>query len=95
MALSPAAADTQEGFVVIVLVPVKGGDSGESPLGVATYQAGGSGHHLPEGQTVLEERSHDLEELPRAVPLEQLWRDNAGKTGRQYEQRRWEPLHAT
>lgn len=89
MALRPAAADTQEGFVVIVLIPVKGGHSGESPLGVATYQAGGSSHHLPEGRIVLEERSHDLEKIPAAIPLEQLWR---GK--RAYEQR-WEPLDAT
>lgn len=69
------AADAQESFVVIVLEPVKGVDAGESALSVATYQAGGSGHHLPEGQIVLEERSHDLEKLPRAIPLVQLWRD--------------------
>ncbi|TNN65135.1 hypothetical protein EYF80_024644 [Liparis tanakae] len=50
----------------------KGGDAGESALSVATCQAGGSGHHLPEGQIVLEERSHDLEKLPRAIPLVQL-----------------------
>lgn len=79
MVLCPAAVDAQEGFVVIVLIPVKGGDSGESALSVATYQAGGSGHHLPEGQIVLEERSHDLEKLPGAIPLEQLWRDKEGK----------------
>ena len=75
VALCPAAAaDTQEGLVVIVFIPVKGGHSGESPLGVATYQAGGSSHHLLEGQIVLEERSHDLEKLPGAAPLEQLGR---------------------
>lgn len=74
VALCPAAADSQEGFVVIVLVPVEGGDPGESPLSVATYQAGGSSHHLPEGQIVLEERSDDLEKLPGAFPLEQLQR---------------------
>lgn len=79
MAVRPAAADPQEGFVVVVLVPVKRGDSGESALGVATYQAGGSGHHLPEGEIALEERSHDLEKLPGAIPLEQLWRDKTGK----------------
>lgn len=79
VALCPATADAQEGFVVIVLVPVKGGDSGESALSVAAYQAGGSGHHLPEGQIVLEERSHDLEKLPGAIPLVQLWRDQKGK----------------
>lgn len=73
MALCSAAADAQEGFVVIVLVPVKGGHPGESSLGVATYQAGGGGHHLPEGQAVLEERSDDLQKLHGAVPLEQLW----------------------
>lgn len=80
VALCPATADTQEGFVVIVFVPVKGGDAGESPLSVATHQAGGSSHHLPEGQIVLEERSHDLEKLPGAVPLEQLWRHDTRKT---------------
>lgn len=70
VALPPATVDAQEGFIVIVLVPVKGGDSGESALSVATYQAGGSGHHLPERQIVLEEGSHDLEKLPGAIPLE-------------------------
>lgn len=79
MALCPAAADAQEGFVVIVFVPVKGSDSGESALSVAAYQAGGSGHHLPEGQIVLEERGHDLEKLPGAIQLVKLWRDQKGK----------------
>lgn len=68
----PAVADAQEGFVVIVLVPVKGRDPGESPLCVATHQAGGRGHYLPDGRLVFKERSHDLEEFPGAVPLEQL-----------------------
>lgn len=75
LVLCPVAADAQESFVVIVLVPVKGGDLGERALGVATYQAGGGGHHLPERQLVLEERSHDPEKLPGAVPLVQLRRD--------------------
>lgn len=77
--LPPVAVDAQEGFVVIVLVPVEGGDSGESALSVATYQAGGSGHHLPERQIVLEEGSYDLEQLPGAIPLVQLWRDIKAK----------------
>lgn len=85
VSLRPAAADSQEGFVVIVLVPVKGSDSGESPLGVAAYEARGSGHHLPEGQIALEERSHNLEELHRAIPLEQLWRNT-------HKQNRWKLL---
>ena len=72
VALSPANADTQEGFVVIVLIPVKGGDSRESPLSVAAYQTGGSSHHLPEGHIFLEERTHDLEKLPGATPMEEL-----------------------
>lgn len=70
---SLVTVDAQKGFVVIVLVPVKGSDSGESTLSVATYQAGGSGHHLPERQIVLEEGSYDLEEFPGAIPLVQLW----------------------
>lgn len=74
MALPPAAADAQEGFVVIVLVPVEGGDPGEGALSVAAHQAGGGGHHLPEGRVALKERSHDLEKLPGAAPLLQLWR---------------------
>lgn len=73
--LCPPSADTQEGFVVIVFIPVKGGDSGESPLSVAAYKAGGGSHHFPERQTFLEERSHDLDELPEATLLEQLQRD--------------------
>lgn len=79
MALSPAAVDAQEGFVVIVFVPVEGGDSGESALSVAAYQAGGSSHHLPERQIVLEEGSHDLQKFLGAVPLVQLWGDNTAK----------------
>lgn len=75
LALCPAAADAQEGFVVIVLIPVKGGDSGECAFSVATHQAGGSGHHFPEGQIVLEKRSYDLEKLLGAIPLAQLWTD--------------------
>lgn len=70
------AVDAQEGFVVIVLVPVKGGDSGESTLGVATNQAGGSSHHLPERQIVLEEGCYDLEEFSGAILLVQLWKNN-------------------
>lgn len=85
MGLCPAAADSQEGFVVIVLVPIKGSDTRESPLRVAAYEARGSGHHLPEGKIVLEERSHNLEELHGAVPLEQLWRDDTGKTCGNFE----------
>lgn len=81
-ALCPAAVDAQEGFVVIVLVPIKGGDSGESSLSVAAYQAGGSSHHLPDGQIILEERCHDLKELPGTIPLEQLrgGKNNTSKT---------------
>lgn len=71
--LCPAAADAQEGFVVVVLIPIKGGDSRESSFSVAAYQAGGSGHHLSEGKIILEERGHDLEELLGTIPLEQLW----------------------
>lgn len=82
--MCPAATDTQESFVVIVLVPVKGGDPGKSPLSVATYQAGCSSHHLPEGQIALEERSHNLQKLPGAFPLEQLHRreDNTEGVGK-------------
>lgn len=72
VALGPAAADAQEGFVVIVLVPVEGRDPGERPLGVAAHQAGGGGHHLPEGQNLLEQRSHRLDQFPGAAPVEQL-----------------------
>lgn len=67
-------ADAQEGFVVIVLIPVKGGHAGESAFGVTAHQSGGSSHQLPKGQIVLEEGSHHLEELLGAVPLVQLWR---------------------
>lgn len=44
--LSTGAVDAQEGFVVIILIPVERGDPGESPLRVATEQTGGGGHNL-------------------------------------------------
>lgn len=72
--LGPVAADSQEDFVVVVFVPVKRGDSGESPLCVAAYKAGGSSHHLPERQILLEQRRYDLDELHGAAPVEQLGR---------------------
>lgn len=78
-ALPSFAADAQEGFVIVVLIPVKGGDSGESAFGVTANQAGGSSHQLPKGQVVLEEGSHGLEELLGAIPLVQLWRKNRVK----------------
>lgn len=68
-----AAIDAQENLVVVVLVPVEGGDPGEGALGVAAHQVGHGGHHLPEGRAVLEEGGHGPEELPGAVPLMQLW----------------------
>lgn len=73
--LRSAPADAQESFVVIVLIPIEGGDSGESPLGVTTYEAGGSSHYIPKGQIFLEERGHDVDELLGATPVEQLWGD--------------------
>lgn len=75
-ALSPFTADAQEGFVIVVLVPVKGGDAGESTFGVTANQAGSSSHQLPKRQIVVEEGSHDLEELLGAVPFIQLQRQN-------------------
>lgn len=70
----PFTADAQEGFVVIVFIPVKGGYSGESTFSVTANQAGRSCHQLPKRQIVLEEGSHDLKELLGAVPLVQLLR---------------------
>lgn len=75
-ALPPFTADAQEGFVIVVLIPVKGGDSGESVFSVTADQAGSSSHQLPKRQIVLEEGSHDLEELLGAIPFVQLWRQN-------------------
>lgn len=46
--LSTGAVNAQKGFVVIILIPVEGGDPGESPLRVATEQTGGGGHNLAE-----------------------------------------------
>lgn len=34
--LSPCAVDAQKGFVVVILVPVEGGDPGKGPFCVAT-----------------------------------------------------------
>lgn len=45
---SPCAVDAQKGFVVVILIPVEGGDPGEGPFSVATEQAGGGGHELAE-----------------------------------------------
>jgi len=46
--LSPRAVDAQKCFVVVIFVPVEGGDPGEGPFSVATEQAGGGGHELAE-----------------------------------------------
>lgn len=75
-ALPPFSADAQEGFVIVVLIPVEGSDSGESAFGVTANQAGSSSHQLPKRQIVLEEGSHDLEELLGAIPSVQLRRQN-------------------
>lgn len=60
VAVARLAVDAQEGLVVVVLIPVEGGDPGEGALAVATHQAGGDSHQLTEGRAVLEQRSHHL-----------------------------------
>ena len=55
----PCGINPQEGFIVIVFIPVKGEHSGASSLWVPTQEVRQDAHQLCEGlrTTVLQERS--------------------------------------
>ena len=78
MGVAPGAVDAHEGLVVVVLVPVEGGDPRKGPLAVAAHQARGGRHQAPEGQgPVPEQRRHRPDQVPGAVPVPQLERGGA------------------
>lgn len=76
------AVDPQEHLVVVVLVPVEGQDPGAAPLRVSTEEARHAGHELGErgGTAGLEQRGEGLQELLRALPLQQLWKSYRDST---------------
>ena len=77
--MAPGAVDAQESLVVVVLVPVEGGDPRKGPLAVAAHQARGGRHQAPEGQgPVPEQRGHRPDQVPGTFPVPQLGRRGEG-----------------